>query len=244
MSTNTLNPMANVVAGHTSAASTASAINKAARERTENMSNQFLKLLVTQMQNQDPLNPMDNAQVTSQIAQINTVSGINDLNNQLAKINGKIDTSQQLQASKLIGHEVLVPGNKIRVGDKGAATPFGVDLPANAAKVKITITDDAGTVVHQSTQSHLKAGVQSFSWDGKDANSKPVDAGSYTVNIQAEDADGKSIKAKPLATGYVDGVVSAGSSDSSASSGAADSGPRLDLGPSGLVPLRDVYQIL
>jgi flagellar basal-body rod modification protein FlgD len=228
MTTQAMNALASATTGNTAA----SAINQAAQKRTQNLSNQFLKLLVAQMQNQDPLNPMDNSQVTSQIAQINTVSGINDLNNQLAKINGQINTSQQLQASALIGHEVLVPGDQVRVGKQGAATPFGIDLPQDAAKVTVTITDDMGTVVHQSAHSDLKAGVQSFSWDGKDANAKPVDAGSYTVSIQAEDAAGQPIKVKPLATGYVDGVVSS-----------ADV-PQLDLGPDGLVSLQAIYQII
>ncbi|HET7313502.1 flagellar hook assembly protein FlgD [Salinisphaera sp.] len=204
----------------------------AAVGRTQQLSERFLTLLVAQMKNQSPLNPTDNSQITSQIAQINTVAGINDLNATLSQITGQIDTSQQLAASALIGHKVLVPGRAVKVGDDGTATPFGVDLPADAAKMSITITDDAGNVVHKSEYKNQPAGVQSFAWDGHDASDVQVDAGKYQVNISATDAEGNSIDARVLTTGYVDGVVAGGS------------GPQLDLGPGGLVDLDNVYQIL
>src|SRR3546814_1667878 len=76
----------------------------------------FLTLLVTQLQNQDPLNPMDNAQVTSQIAQLSTVNGINQLNTTLLALSGQMDVSQSMQADGLIGKEVLVPGSKSSLG--------------------------------------------------------------------------------------------------------------------------------
>lgn len=198
----------------------------------QDLSNRFLTLLVAQMKNQDPLKPTDNSQVTSQIAQINTVTGINNLNDTLGKITGQIDTSQQLQASSLIGHKVLVPGNEVKVGSDGTATAFGVDLPADAKKMSITITDNAGNVVHKSEYTDQAAGVQSFKWDGKDASGAQVDPGKYTINISAQDSKGNDIKAQGLDTGYVDGVVSGAS------------GPQLDLGPGGLVGLSNVYQIL
>ena len=210
----------------------ANASKSAAEKRADKMSEQFLTLLVAQMKNQTPTKPMDNSQLTSQIAQINTVSGINDLNTTLAKINGQIDTSQQLQASALIDHRVLVKGNEIGVGAKGDATPFGLDLASSAQNVALTITDDAGTVVHRSTYKDQPAGTQSFSWDGKDAAGKRVGAGSYHVAIEATDADGATVSATPLMMGLVNGVV------------AGDAGPQLDLGPKGLVALADVRQIV
>ena len=224
-------------AANASSASGSAAANGSAGSAggaTQDMSNRFLTLLVAQMKNQDPLNPTDNSQVTSQIAQINTVTGINDLNDTLSKITGQIDTSQQLQASSLIGHKVLVPGSEVKVGSDGTATAFGVDLPADAAKMSISITDNAGNVVHKSEYTNQAAGVQSFQWDGKDASDAQVDPGKYTVNISATASDGSEIKVQPLDTGYVDGVVSGGSG----------TGAQLDLGPGGLVGLSDVYQIL
>src|SRR5690606_18190349 len=114
----------------------------------------FLTLLVTQLQNQDPRNPMDTAQVTSQIAQLSTVNGINQLNNTLLALSGQMDVSQSMQAASLIGKDVLVPGSKISLGSTGAggakvATPFGMDLISNAAKVVITITDNSGKAIRK-----------------------------------------------------------------------------------------------
>lgn len=204
----------------------------AARTRAQDMSEQFLTLLVAQMQNQDPLNPMDNSEVTSQVAQINTVTGINDLNDTLGTITGQIDTTQRLQASALIGRNVLVPGNRIAVGDEGAATPFGMELGEAASKVTLTISDGTGTVVHQSSYDNVAAGIQSFSWNGEDAMAQAVGAGQYTLDIQAEGPDGEAVAVEPLSMGYVGSVVSGAS------------GPQLDLGPKGLVSLDEIRQIL
>src|SRR3954465_3385974 len=78
-------------------------------------SDRFLKLLVAQMKNQDPLSPMDNAQVTSQMAQINTVTGIDKLNSTVATMTGQFAQLQALQGAALVGHDVVVPGNKLQV---------------------------------------------------------------------------------------------------------------------------------
>ncbi len=87
----------------------------------------FLTLLVTQLQNQDPTNPMDNSQLTTQLAQINTLSGIEKLNTTLGSISGQINSGQSLQATTLIGHGVMVDGTQVLVGS-GQTTPFGVSL--------------------------------------------------------------------------------------------------------------------
>jgi flagellar basal-body rod modification protein FlgD len=226
--------MATDILGAAGASTAASAAGKtnSARERSRDMSEQFMTLLVAQMQNQDPLNPMDNSKVTSQIAQINTVSGINDLNDSLGAINGQIGTSQQLQASALIGRGVLVPGDGISVGEEGAATPFGMELESPASEVKLTISDATGTVVHESSYTDQRAGVQSFAWDGKDAAGAVVGEGNYRISIEALGPDGEPVAVKPLSMGYVGGVV------------AGDNGPQLDLGPNGLVGLDAVRQII
>ena len=84
----------------------------------------FLKLLVAQMQNQDPLNPMDNAQVTTQMAQINTVAGIEKLNTTVQSLNGQFVQMQALQGASLVGHDVTVPGNQFAWADGRAQAAF------------------------------------------------------------------------------------------------------------------------
>src|SRR5687768_8592284 len=84
----------------------------------------FLKLLVAQMQNQDPLSPMDNAQVTSQMAQINAVTGIEKLNTTVQGLSGQFVQMQALQGATLVGREVIVPGNKLTIEEGKAEGGF------------------------------------------------------------------------------------------------------------------------
>jgi flagellar basal-body rod modification protein FlgD len=106
----------------------------------------FLKLLVTQLNNQDPLNPLDNAELTSQLAQMSTVSGIERLNTALQSLVAQSGSSQTLQAASLIDRTVLVPGKELSIKD-GVATPFGINLESGADSVKATVVDAAGNVV-------------------------------------------------------------------------------------------------
>src|SRR5919108_212739 len=102
------------ISSNSGASNTATASNAAANA---NSADRFLKLLVAQMQNQDPLNPMDNAQVTSQMAQINTVSGIAKLNDTVQGLNTQFVQMQALQGASLVGRDVIVPGNKLDIAD-------------------------------------------------------------------------------------------------------------------------------
>lgn len=100
--------------------SVTNASNVTAKKGVENPQDRFLKLLVTQMKNQDPLKPLDNAEVTSQLAQISTVSGIDKLNNTLQLLNSDMSESLSMEATRMIGHNVLVPGTSLSL-EKGAS---------------------------------------------------------------------------------------------------------------------------
>src|SRR5258705_8779344 len=103
----------------------------------------FLKLLVTQMKNQDPLNPMDNAQVTSQLAQISTVNGIQQLNTTVQSLSTSFLSAQSLQSTSLIGHTVLTDGNTLNVAN-GVPAYGAVSLAQAADSVKVNIVSPAG----------------------------------------------------------------------------------------------------
>ncbi|SDT97349.1 flagellar hook assembly protein FlgD [Geopseudomonas guangdongensis] len=230
MTTTTFDPQS--VARLNGVGSSAAAEKKASSDLRDN----FMTLLVTQLKNQDPLKPMENAELTSQLAQINTVSGIEELNTTLKGINGQIEAGQTLQAAALIGKGVLVPGDRVLVGADAegnpVATPFGLDLDKAADSVVVTITDNAGQVVRQFDLGALKAGVDSFVWDGTGADGTAVPAGSYKFNIEAS-SEGKAVEVTGLSYGLVGGVS------------ISDSGPMLDLGPTlGRVDLQAVRQIL
>ena len=132
----------------------------------------FLKLLVAQMQNQDPLNPMDNAQVTSQMAQINTVNGIEKLNTTVRGLSTQFMQMQALQGATLVGRDVIVPGNKLDIADNVGQGGFELTAPADA--VKVEVLNAGGRVVDTLNLGAQSSGMHSFNWDasksGTDTN--------------------------------------------------------------------------
>jgi|SRR5579862_6428757 len=166
--------------------------------------NQFLTLLVTQLQNQDPLNPMDNSQMTTQLAQISTVTGINTLNSTMSSLASSLGSNQYMQAAGLVGHTVLVPGNQIDL--TSGAGGAGFTLPQNADDVQVTITDASGSIVRQMDLGAQSAGTQTFAWDGKTNTGATAADGQYSYTLTAA-ASGNSITPDALMSGRVDGVV-------------------------------------
>lgn len=192
--------MSTTVDAVTSGTSTAKTTKTAAQESED----RFLKLLVTQMQNQDPLNPLDNAEVTSQMAQLSTVTGINQLNDAVKALSDSYLTGQSLQAAGLVGHGVMIPGNKLELSD-GAAYA-GVDLPQAVDKLTVTIKDAAGAVVRTAEMGPQDAaGSIPFHWDGLADSGVAAPNGSYTFEVTAEQG-GKKIDAAALAIGQVASV--------------------------------------
>lgn len=126
----------------------------------------FLKLLVAQMQNQDPLNPMDNAQVTSQMAQINTVNGIEKLNTTVQGLSGQFMQMQALQSASLVGRDVIVPGNMVSMDDGVGQGGFQLDTPADS--VKVEILSSAGAVIDTVDMGAQGSGMGSFNWTAGD----------------------------------------------------------------------------
>jgi flagellar basal-body rod modification protein FlgD len=129
----------------------------------------FLKLLVAQMQNQDPLNPMDNAQVTSQMAQISTVTGISKLDDTVKTLSGQFLQMQALQGASLVGRDVIVPGNKLDIADGVGQGGFEITSAADA--VKVEVLNAGGHVVATQQLGAQSAGQHSFDWDASKAGS-------------------------------------------------------------------------
>lgn len=225
-------------AAATGSASAARVANRQSEGLMGDTQDRFLTLLVTQLQNQDPLNPMDNAEVTSQIAQLSMVNGVQQLNNTLLALSGQMDMSQSLQAANLIGKDVLVPGDKVSLGStpgeegQKSATPFGVDLLSASAKTVVSILDNSGKLMRQIDLGPLDAGVYPLSWNGLDEGGLPVPDGAYTVQVSAADDDGTPVSAQALTYGHVDSVAYAAN------------GLQLDLGLAGQASLLDIRQVM
>lgn len=139
----------------------------------------FLKLLVAQMQNQDPLNPMDNAQVTSQMAQINTVSGIEKLNTTVQSLSGQFTQMQALQGANLVGKGVVVAGNQLAMSERSGFGGF--ELPAPADHVTVDILSPSGQVLDTLKLGAQSAGLNGFEWTAGEG----VDTTGLTFRVSA-----------------------------------------------------------
>ncbi|NMM28514.1 MAG: flagellar hook assembly protein FlgD [Glaciimonas sp.] len=192
-------------------------------------SDRFMKLLVAQMKNQDPLNPLDNAQVTSQLAQLSTVTGIDKMNATLESLIGSYQSSQSLQAAGMIGHSVIVPGNTVSLSNGKAV--LGVELASPADSVVVSIKDASGKVVNTMSLGAMDAGFSPLAWDGVGTDGAAMANGTYKFEVLATRA-GQGVVATALAVGDV------------ASVSTSTKGVSLNLPGIGSVALTDVRQIL
>lgn len=190
----------------------------------------FMTLLITQLKNQDPLNPLDNAQVTSQLAQLNTVTGINKLNDTLETLKTDLAASQSAQAVNMINHGVLAPGKSMQVAEgKGI---FGIELGSYADTVQLDIKNSSGKVVHSLKMNNVEAGVLPLAWDGKLEDGTTAPDGTYTLALTATTSDKALTDAQALAFGTV------------ASVSTGPGGAKLNVPGMGQLTMDDIKQVL
>ena len=175
------------------AATSAAATNAAGSE------DRFLKLLVAQLSNQDPMNPMDNAQMTSQMAQISTVTGVQQVNQAIKELSAQLSSMQMLQSSSLVGRHVLVDGNRLPVSDGTAAG--AIELVAAADSVKIDILSPGGQVLDTIDMGAQTSGRHLFDWDA----GARMKNGTVTYRVTALQGD-KPVSTSQLVRDSVDAV--------------------------------------
>jgi flagellar basal-body rod modification protein FlgD len=173
------------------------------------LEDRFLTLLVTQLKNQDPMNPMENAELTTQLAQMSTVEGINKLNASFESLLSGYQASQTLQAAALIDRTVLVEGNLLALGENGAAGR--VNLAAAADTLKVRVTDADGNLVKVLDLGANPAGDVDFAWDGTDSAGNALATGNYHYSIDAA-SGGSAVAATTYALGLVGRVALSGGS--------------------------------
>lgn len=189
---------------NTTTASTASTTSTTSGSNTlDEAQTRFMTLLVTQMQNQDPLNPMDNQDLTAQIAQLNTVSGINKLNTSVESLLSNLQASQSMQAANLIGRTVVVESPNIELKNGSAAVV--VDLAKDVDALQVEVVNQAGETVRTLNAGASTAGWQEVNWDGKTDTGLTAADGTYTLKVNAS-YHGSAVTASTLAMGKVDGV--------------------------------------
>ncbi len=149
----------------------------------------FLKLMVTQLRNQDPLQPMENGKFLTQIAQFSQVSGLADLQKSFKDLSHSLVSNQALQAAALVGRRVLVP---TATGDltKGGQLQGQLDLPQATGSVRIRVQDEHGQTVRQFDLGPQPSGPVPFHWDGHKDDGSAAAPGTYHVVAEAL-VDGK-----------------------------------------------------
>ena len=189
---------------NSSAVTSASAAISASASSASQIQDQFMTLLVAQMKYQDPTNPMNSAEMTSQMAQISTVDGVNKLNGSMNSLLTQMQTNEAYQASSMVGKSVMVPGNTLNL-TKGQAN-FGVQLSAPASSLKVNVLNAAGQTVNVLTYGAEPAGTVPLSWNGKDASGNQLPDGKYTFQLAANVA-GKNVNPTGLTVANVTGIL-------------------------------------
>lgn len=170
----------------------------------------FLELLVTKMTNQDPLEPMEDSEFIAELAQFSQLEQTYNMNQLLEEAVNldylQMQTINNTMATNLIGKEVQASYESIYLSETN--TPeINFTTDEYAKEVTITITNSEGTVVRTLTGESLAAGENSISWDGRDDSGKRLEAGMYSIEVEASDAEGNSVTSSTYVRGLVEGVV-------------------------------------
>lgn len=190
----------------------------------------FLKLMLTQMQNQNPLDPMENGEFIAQLAQFSASSGIQDLNGSFVSLAESLQSYQALQASGLVGRSVLLSSDQAVLGDESGMTGM-LSLESSTPQLSLSIHDQAGVLVRSIPMGTHPAGMVDFAWDGLGDDGLPAESGVYELRAEAL-VDGKVVAVPTLVFSDVESV-----------SLSSRGGVLLNLAGIGTAGLSEVYQI-
>jgi flagellar basal-body rod modification protein FlgD len=152
----------------------------------------FLKLFVTQLQNQNPLNPEADTEMAAKLAQFNGLEQMLNVNKSLEKMLAEQNTTRNLQLVNYVGRDVIVDGGRTRITD-GKPTPTEYKVENDAAQSVLEVRNSSGILVHQIDLGPVNAGTHQLKWDGKTTDGKPIPDGTYTLNMTARNLDGKPV---------------------------------------------------
>src|ERR1700721_2196284 len=192
----------------------------------------FLTLMLAQLKNQDPTSPVDSNTFLTQLAQLSEVQGITSLNTNFSTLSNSLTSNQAMQASSLLGHQVLVSSSTATLA-AGATVTGAVNVPQTTSQVTLSITDSNGNVVNQINLGAQSAGLANFSWNGTMGNGSQAPAGTYTLTAQYAGQVSGGTAATTLVNGTVDSV----------SMGAGSAGMTLNVAGVGSVPFSSLQQI-
>jgi flagellar basal-body rod modification protein FlgD len=208
-STNPISPSStNPISSSTNTSSNTSATNSSnAVSSALNISPaDFLRLITTQMQAQNPLQPSDPTQFLSQLEQMSQVSSMQSMQTSLTSLQNTLQSSQMANGAALIGQTVLAPATSVALDSSGGAINGAVSAPSGAKSVTVTVTDPSGVLVNSFQVAPASAGLTSFTWNGQNTNGAPVAAGQYTITATSSDG-ATDTKLNPLVAAKVQSVV-------------------------------------
>lgn len=165
----------------------------------------FMKLLIAQLQNQDPLSPMDNQEFAVQLATFNSLEQLVGMNEKLESLASQQGIASRFNSASLIGKQVVGKGNELDLASSADAV-LHYELSGNASKVTIKVLDSTGAVVRQFEAGSQQLGAQSASWDGENNLGQRLPAGLYRFQVVAADAAGKAVPVINQVRGIVTGV--------------------------------------
>jgi flagellar basal-body rod modification protein FlgD len=164
--------------------------------------NQFLKLLTTQLQHQDPLSPLDPNQFTQELVQFSSVEQQIQMNTGLNTLISLQQNAQTTSALGFLGRTVVINGTVAELANGTATWNYSVNKPSTAS---INVSDSTGKIVYSTTQA-IQPGQQTFTWNGQTTTGNQLTNGSYTISITAADANGQSVAVATQTQGTVSGV--------------------------------------
>lgn len=212
--------------------STSSGSNSLATTGTTLGGTDFLTLMLAQLKNQDPTNPVDSSTFLTQLSELSEVQGITQLNTSFTALSNSLSSSQALQASSLLGHQALVASSTATLPTNGATITGAVSVPQTSSSVTVNVTNSAGVLVQQVNLGAQSSGLANFTWNGTEGDGSQAPAGQYTLSANVDGvASGTAIPT------YVNGTVQ------SVTMGAGSTGLTLNIAGLGSVPFTSVMQI-
>ncbi|MBK1716738.1 flagellar hook assembly protein FlgD [Thiocystis violacea] len=198
------------LSGYGTTSATTGTGSKSSSANSEDLGQEdFLNLMITQLTNQDPTNPVDNEAFVAQMAQFSTLTGIQELTTSFEGLSKTLLQGQTLEAAALVGKDVLIPSSTAELSE-GQGVSGAVDLSATAGQVKVDIYGAGGELVRTLDLGTLSAGLQEFEWDGFLDDGTAAPAGTYEFSVTAQ-TEG----ATEALTTLLDGQVKSVSVDSS-----------------------------
>jgi flagellar basal-body rod modification protein FlgD len=174
------------------------------KEPTQLGQNEFLKLMLAQLKNQDPMKPMDPSEFLGQLAQFSTVTGIESMNGSLTGLSESLRSAQLLSGANLVGRDILAASTTATIA-AGGSVHAAAEVPEDVTGLQVTVRDSSGQIV-RTFPVEPREGLVEFTWDGKTATGEPVAAGTYEFEVVAS-WGGENYELTPLMSSRVNSVT-------------------------------------